>query len=277
MHRGRISLIHVAITAMLTLGVTAILTSIAYTSSVLAFIGLGLVFWGAILLYIRPEEYTKKVLLEAALSPSLTTLNEMIQEFAYKGDATYLPPKYFTHPGTTKIYVSKRKDASLPTPEKIQKYENQPVARTTRGLLLTPPGIHMARLLEKSLGTSFIVMDLENLQRKLPKHFIENLEIAENLEIQVENNKTGRKTDGTTSPLPMKNTTIHAKITKPIYENKSKETRDPQQSNVLIGCPISSAIAIAITKAAGKPVRITDLKSSEDGNILEASYEIIGG
>jgi hypothetical protein len=46
MHRGRISLIHAAITAMLTLGVTAILTSIAYTSSVLAFIGLGLVFWG---------------------------------------------------------------------------------------------------------------------------------------------------------------------------------------------------------------------------------------
>ena len=277
MHRARISLIHAAITAMLTLGVTAILTSIAYTSSILAFIGLGLIFWGAILLYIKPEEYTKKVLLEAALSPSLTTLNEMIQEFAYKGDATYLPPKYFTHPGTTKIYVPKRKDASLPTPEEIQKYENQPVARTTQGLLLTPPGIQMSRLLEKSLGKSFIVMDLESLQRKLPKHFIENLEIAENLEIQVENNKTGKKTDGTTSPLPMKNTTIHAKITKPIYEIKFKQTEESQQSNALIGCPISSAIAIAITKAAGKPVRITDLKSSDDGNILEASYEIIEG
>ena len=277
MHHVRISLIHAAITAMLTLGVTAILTSIAYTSSILAFIGLGLVFWGAILLYIKPEEYTKKVLLEAALSPSLTTLNEMIQEFAYKGDATYLPPKYFTHPGTTKIYVPKRKDASLPTPEETQKYENQPVARTTQGLLLTPPGTEMSRLLEKSLGTSFIVMNLENLQRKLPKHFIENLEIAENLEIQVENNKTGKKTDGTTSPLPMKNTTIHAKITKPIYEIIFKQTEDSQQSNVLIGCPISSAIAIAITKAAGKPVRITDLKSSEDGNTLEASYEIIEG
>jgi hypothetical protein len=262
---------------MLTLGVAAILTSIAYTSSVLAFIGLGLAFWGAILLYIRPEEYTKKVLLEAVLSPSLTTLNEMIQEFAYKGDATYLPPKYFAHPGTTKIYVSKRKDASLPAPEEIQKYENQPVARTTQGLLLTPPGTQMSRLLEKSLGTSFIVMDLESLQRKLPKHFIENLEIAENLEIQVENNKTGKKTDGTTSPLPMKNTSIHAKITKPIYEIIFKQTEDSQQSNALIGCPISSAIAIAIAKAAGKPVRITDLKSSEDGNILEASYEIIEG
>jgi len=277
MHRVRISLIHAAITAMLTLGATAILTSIAYASSVLAFIGLGLVFWGAILLYIRPEEYTKKVLLDAALSPSLTTLNEMIQEFAYKGDAIYLPPKYFAHPGTTKIYVSKRKDASLPTPEEIQKLQNQPVARTTQGLLLTPPGIHMARLLEKSLGTSFIVMDLENLQQKLPKCFIENLEIAENLEIQAENNRTGRKTDGTTSPLLMKNTTVHAKITKPIYENKSKETKDSRQSNALIGCPISSAIAIAITRAAGKPVRITDLKNSEDGNILEASYEIIEG
>jgi hypothetical protein len=40
-------------------------------------------------------------------------------------------------------------------------------------------------------------------------------------------------------------------------------------------CPVCSAIAIAITKATGKPVRITDTKNSEDGNTIEASYEII--
>ena len=247
---------------ILALGLIALAISIVYASSILAFIGLGLTFWGAILLYIRPEEYTKKVLLEAALSPSLATLNQMIQEFSYKGDVTYLPPKYFADPETTKIYVSKHKDTSLPTPEQIQKYENQPVARTPQGMLLTPPGIQLSKLLEKSLGTTFIRTDLKNLQQNLPRLFIENLEIAENLEIRTEDNIT-------------KSTTIYAKITKPFYADTFKEAEEPSQLTASIGGPICSTIAIAITKATGKPIRITDTKSSEDGNTIEASYEII--
>jgi hypothetical protein len=81
---------------MLLLGTASLAASIGYNSSILAFIGLGLAFWGAVLLYIRPEEYTKKTLLEAALSSSLVTLDQMIKELGYTGDATYLPPKYFT-------------------------------------------------------------------------------------------------------------------------------------------------------------------------------------
>ena len=260
---------------MLLLGTISLIASISYNSSILAFIGLGLVFWGAVLLYIRPEEYTKKVLLEAALSPSLATLNQMIRELGYRGDTTYLPPKYFANPETTKIYISKYKDTSLPTPEQVQKYENQPIARTTQGMLLTPPGIQLSKLLEKSLGTSFIKIDLKNLQQNLPKLFIENLEIAENLELQAENDVTQRKEDYPASPTQMKSTTVHAKITKPIYGDIFKEAEEPSQITVSIGCPICSAIAIAITKATGKPVRIVDTKRSEDGNTIEASYEII--
>ncbi len=275
-YRITVSSTRVVITAMFTLGVIAIIASIYSVSSILVFIGLGLLFWGAILLYIKPEEYPKKALLEATLSPSLTTLYEMIQKFAYKGKPTYLPPKYFAHPGTTKIYIAKRKDAGLPTPEEIQKYENQPLARTAQGLLLMPPGIQVSRLLEKSLRTSFIAIDFETLQLKLPKLFVENREIAENLEIQAEDNKASNRTDGTASPLWMKNK-IHVRITKPFYGNLFKEISGPQQSNALIGCPISSAIAIAIAKTTCKPVRIIDLKNSKDGNVLEASYEIIEG
>jgi hypothetical protein len=199
----------------------------------------------------------------------------MIQELGYKGDATYLPPKYFTDPETTKIYMPKQKSTILPTPEQIQNYKNQPIARTTQGLLLTPPGIQLSKLLEKSLGKSFIQADLESLQQNLPKLFIEDLEIAENLEIQAENDMTERKGDDLASLTQTKNTTIHAKITKPIYGTMLKEAENSPQSNALIGCPVCSAIAIAITKATGKPVRITDTKISEDGNAIEASYEII--
>ena len=247
---------------MLTLGTIALVASSISTSTILAFIGLGLAFWGAILLYIRPEEYTKKVLLEAALSPSLTTLNEMIQEFSYKGDVTYLPPKYFADPETTKIYISKHKDTSLPTPKQVQKYENQPVARTPRGMLLTPPGIQLSKLLEKSLGTSFIKIDLKNLQQNLPRLFIENLEIAENLEIRAEDDVT-------------KSTTIHAKITKPFYADTFKEAEEPSRLTGLIGGPICSAIACALAKATGKPITIDKEEQSQDGKTTRIQYHIV--
>lgn len=273
--RTRINLVNSAIVTMLVLGTVSLAASIGHNSTTLAFIGLGLVFWGAVLLYIRPEEYTRKTLLEAALSPSLRTLNQIILELGYTGDATYLPPKYFTDPETTRICVSKYKYASPPTPEQIQPYENQPLARTAQGLLLTPPGFELSKLLEKSLGKSFIKTDLENLQQSLPKIFIEDLEIAQNLELQAENDTSKPQKGNTASLTTVKNTTIHATITKPIIRNKLEKSEEPIQITSSILSPICSAIAIAITKATGKPVRITDTKNSEDGETTEATYEIL--
>ena len=272
--RMRITAVGSAIVTMLLLGAISLAASIRYDSSTLAFIGLGLVFWGAVLLYIRPEEYTKKTLLEAALSPSFATLNRMIQELGYTGDATYLPPKFFTNPETAKMYIPKKKNATLPTPEQTQPYEDQPLAQTTEGLLLTPPGVQLSKLLEKQLGKSFIQTDLENLRQNLPRLFIEDLEIAQNLEIQPQNDTTEKKEDQA-FVNHLKSTTINAILTRPIYRTLFTETEDPQQPTGLIGGPICSAIAIALTKATGKPVRIKTVKNSEDSNTVEATYEIL--
>jgi hypothetical protein len=259
--RFRITQVDAISLIMLIAGSAALAVSVFYSSSTVAFIGLGLTFWGAILLYIKPEERSK-TLLGAALSPSLTTLNQMIQELGYKGETTYLPPRYFTDPETTRIYVSKRKSGSLPTPEVIQRYENQLVARTTQGMLITPPGVQLSKLLEKSLRKSFIRISLEDLLRKLPKLFIEDLEIAENLEFQREKGMN-------------QNPTIHTRIIKPLYTGIFEEADGSSNTTGSIGGPICSAIAIAITKATGKPVRIVETRSSKKGNTLEVTYEII--
>jgi hypothetical protein len=268
--------IGITVLALLLLGAVSLTVSIGYDSSILAFIGLGLIFWGAILLYIKPEQNVSKTLLEATLSPSLTTLNQMIQDLGYKGDTTYLPPKYFANPDTTKIYISKYKNTSLPTPELIQPYENQPVTRTTQGLLITPPGIQLSKLMEKSLGTTFIKTDLKDLEQKLPKIVIEDLEIAENIEIQEENNPTNGKEDPAVSSTETKNILINTKITKPIYKDVFKDD-DSSQIAGTIGSPVCSAIAVALTRATGKPVRITNTSNSEDDNTVEVTYMIIEG
>jgi hypothetical protein len=252
------SLTKAAIWAFLGLGSVALLTSIVYVSSILAFIGLGLMFWGALLLYIQSEEYTKKVLLDAAVLPPLATLNQIIHELDYKGKAIYLPPKYLKDPETNKLYIPKQKEGKLPTPEHILKQERQLFLKNPQGILLTPPGAQLTKLFEKILDTSFAKTDLQYITQNMPKLFIEDLEIAENLEIETRYD------------------TIHIKITNAILKDVSNENRKLSHVYGTIGCPICSAIACALTKTTGKPIIIEEIQTSEDGNTIEATYRILG-
>jgi len=244
--------------SFLGVGSAALFISIVYVSSILAFIGLGLVFWGALLLYIQPEEYTKKVLLDAAVLPSLGTLNQIIHELDYKGKAIYLPPKYLKDPEASKVYIPKQKEGKLPTPEHILKQESPLFLKNPQGILLTPPGSQLTKLFEKTLDTSFAKTDLQYVTQNMPKLFIEDLEIAENLEIET------------------KHDLIHVKITNSILNDICNENRKLSQVYGTIGCPLCSAIACALTKATGKPITIEMIQTSEDDKIIEATYRILG-
>jgi hypothetical protein len=246
----------IASVTMLVLGAAALALSILYAYSLLAFIGLGLTFWGAIILYIRPEDYTKKAVLDASILPSLTTLEQIVRELGFKGDVTYLPPKYFEDPDTTRIYVAKREGSNLPAPEQIETHENQLIVKNPQGMLLTPPGLELTRLLEKTTKTSFTKVDVKYLQENMPKLFVEDLEIAENLDIQIEND------------------TVRVTITNSVF-NEAPQNKSELHVIGKIGTPLCSAIACALTKASGRPVMIEDIHPSADGKTTEITYQII--
>lgn len=260
---------------LISAGAIALALSINYTSSILAFIGLGLVFWGAILLYIQPEEYTKKVLLDAAVLPFLATLNQIMEELDYKGKAIYLPPKYLIHPEANKVYIPKQKDGKLPAPEQILKHEGQLFIKNPQGIVLTPPGAELTKLIEKTLGTSLTKVDLKHLQQNLPKLFIEDLEIAENLEMEIKQDKVIRKTNESVFLTKAKHHTIHVKITNSVYKDICREARKLQRIYSSIGCPICNAIACALAKATAKPVIIENIDLSADGETIEANFRLL--
>ena len=106
---------------LLILGLIALAVSIIYESTLLAFIGLSLTFWGPLLLYINPEKHVKLTLLDSTVIPSIANLDQILTELKYQGKPIYLPPKYLGASEDTKIYILKQKDADLPTPEQIQK------------------------------------------------------------------------------------------------------------------------------------------------------------
>jgi len=260
---------------LLALGLIALAFSIIYTSSILAFIGLGLTFWGTVTLYIASEKYVKQTLLNSIIIPSLSNLNQILTELGYQGKAVYLPPKYLKDPETSKVYIPKNKNTKLPTPEEIQQKEDKTFLKNPEASLITPPGTSLSKLLEQTLGTSFTKVKLENLQKNLSKLFIEDLEIAEDLEIQTKPTEVAQKVADSISIIQLKNDTIQVKITNSIYDGVCKEARTLTHICGSIGCPICSAIACAIAKASGKPVTIEKTESTEDGKVIEAYYRII--
>lgn len=253
---------------LIIIGATSILFSIFFVSQILAFIGLGLLFWGIILLYIQPGEYTKKVLLDAVTPPTIETLNEMINTLDYRGNAFYLPPKYLNDPEANKVFLPKQSEDTPPQPNRILKQENQIFLKNPKGILFTPPGAQLAKLFEKRLGTTFTQTNLQHFKQNLPKLFIEDLEIAEDVEIEIKSSKSSTQKSGTNYG------TIHISVTNSTFEHKSEKNSRISHIYNTIGSPITSALACALTKVTGQPLTILDTQSSENGKAFEVTYQI---
>jgi len=242
--------------AILSAGSIALALSINYTSSILAFIGLGLIFWGGLLLYIRPERYVKETLLNKISLPPLVSLNEIIIELGYKSKGVHLPPKYFANFESVKVYFGTEDNAKLPTPKEIQEEENRAFLKNHRGMLITAPGSDLVKLFEKTLGTDFTRTNLQYLEENIPRLLVD-LEIVQNAEMHSTNNDVNIKVEGS--------------VTKSVCEEIRK------LSNVCgsLGCPLCSSIALALAKATGKPVIIDRDVTSEDGRIIEITYRLL--
>ncbi len=266
--KPRVSLVKATCWTLLGIGAFSLIVSIISVSQILALIGISLVFCGAILLYIQPEEYTKTALLDAITPLSFETLNQIINELGYRGKAIYLPPKYFENPEANKAYLPKRLEEKPPEPNLILKQENQFFLNYPEGILFTPPGAQLTKLFEKRLGISFTQVNLEYIKQNLPKLFIDDLEIAENLEIEIKPSKFSTEKTGTNYSI------IQVRITNSIFKKMVKENPKLSQIYNTIGSPLSNAIACTLAKVTGKPLIIDNIQSYKDGNIIEVTYKI---
>jgi len=243
--------------AILCIGAALLAAAILYASQIPAFVGLGLIFWGFILTLIQTEEYVKETVMNATALSSLKTLNQILQELNYEGKAIFLPPKYLQDPEENKAYIPKLENWELPKPEQIYGQQESIFIKNPEGILISPPGSELTRLFEKTLETSFTRINLEYLRQNMPKLLIEDLEIAQNFELEEADGK------------------IYARIENSIYRSLIKDLEKMSSIWGKIGCPLSSAIACALTKATGKPVTIEAQKISKDGRTIEIEYRLI--
>jgi hypothetical protein len=242
--------------SMFCLGITVLMASMAYTSSSSAFIGLGLIFWGAIITYIQTEDYVKETLLDATVLPPLEMLGQIIIELKYKGTAVYLPPDYLKG-SETKIYIPKQKNLVIPTAQEIQNRKDYLFVDKPKGILITPPGIRLVHLLEEELKKDLANVGMQHVQEQLMKLLTKDLEIAQNFEFEVEDNE------------------VHVGIKSSAFRALFKEITDLSSLRFSLGCPISSAIACVLARATGKPVIMRNWQTSDNSKKLQIDYLIL--
>jgi len=260
---------------ILIIGLFSITASILYSSTILAFIGLGLTFWGALLFYIKPKHYIQSALLPSTTLPILTTINQIIKELNLKGKAVYLPPRSLDEIRSGKAFIPSKKETDIPPSEELT--GEKIFHENPDGILLTPPGVSLANLFEDTLGTSFTKVDLNYLQNNMPKLLIEDLEIAEDVEIEVKTSEVKKKLTGSISLIQTKNDGVYVKIIGSIYSDLCKKARELSSLCETIGCPLCSSIAVALSRITGKPVTIEEAKPSQDGETIEVQYRILEG
>lgn len=237
---------------------TALLSlSIIYSSSILALIGLGLLFWGVIFTYITTSEYVKKVLLDTTLKAWQETLNHIVNKLEYRGETLYLPPQFFNTTNTYKAYISKSKLKTVPTAEMMPRQKlDFLIARIARpqAVLVTPPGVELAQLFEKTLEKDFITTSLQDLKRYLPEVLIEELEVTSCFDLAIENDLIRVTIDDSFFRIPETETKLSS-----LYKYFSS--------------PLICAVACVLAKATGIPVVI--LKTHNKGKIVTVDYRLL--
>lgn len=252
---SRKRIIRIAVFAMLALGIGLTVTSGIYVSSFLAILGVAIIFWGAILLYITPTKQVPLTLLNASALSNTSNIERILSEHNAAQKGVYLPPKNLIDIESSLIFIPEKPNQPLPKREDTT--DQKLIAPNQKGIFLTPPGLSLSRIFEQELGVSFTKTDIKYIQEKLPKLLIETMGLAENVEIQTQN------------------ITITTQIAGNILSEVCQETRKLPRTHEAVGCLLPSAIACALAKATGKPIVIANEKQSQDNKTTVIEYHVV--
>lgn len=244
-------------------GISALTLSIITISQTLAFIGLGLTFWGALFLLITPIRYVEGSLMVTTISSSYSNTDRILNDLKYNGKGYHVPPypECVSLPEHLKglkemvVFISKDQESNT-TPSIEQMAQGKFLVNEPKGLLLTPPGLGLLNQIEKKSRVDFTKTALIDLCEILPRQILDNYSLAKEIDMTIKENE------------------IDIRITDSIYKNLYTQEK-PNKSILLLGCPIISSIACAIAKTSGKPVTIQKLAFSEDGLNITATYQIM--
>jgi len=249
--------------AFLVPGILALIFSITMQSQVLAFIGLGLTFWGALFYLVRPITYVRGSLLSTTATTLYQTIDRIIRDLNCNGKPVYVPPypekaylpQHLKGLKETVTFIPAEAKSTAPPIEEMA--TSKFITRNPKGVILIAPGSSYLGQFERLFRMDITKMNLDDLVSSLPQVILENFQLAKEIEIKTQNNQ------------------IHIKITDSIYRSLYEE--ETLKSVRLLGDPLLSALICIIAKATGKQATIQTLDTSTNAETVEATVELKEG
>jgi hypothetical protein len=211
---------------------------------VAAFIGLGLVFWGALFIFAKNGKYVESSLVNATAQSAYSTTDRMINDLKLNGQAYYLPayphdvsvPQYLSKLREPVVFISESMDGK-PSIEELT--AGKFLCEKSRGVFIASPGSGLMTQMEKKLRRDFSTLDIEDLAAVLSKSLTEQFNLAKSVEITVSDGAVNLKAAGI------------------LYEDLYR-ANPPFKSLSVLGCPVVSAVASTLAKYSGKIVIIKE-------------------
>jgi hypothetical protein len=225
-------------------GVFSLGFSVLLNLQVVAFIGLGLTFWGAIFAVTRNGKYVESTILDSSAKSSYSTLDRMINDLKFSGQGFYIPaypqdvvlPDYLKNLKDPVVFISENFDGKTSVDELAA---GKFLSSKTQGVFLVAPGSGIMAQMEKQLRMDLSKVNLQDLTELIPKCLTEMFNLTKTAEMTL-------LPDG-----------AQFKATGNLYESFYR-TDTPLKSVRLLGCPVVSAVASAFAKSSGKTVVIKE-------------------
>jgi len=249
------------------IGAASLLFSYLWNSLILTFIGLGIVLWGILIIYISPSRHVRAELLSSISSSMQKCMDKLVTYMGYTGNAMFFHPRNLTGLGHGYVMIPhyaaqiegdlKAKIDAL----NLLPYGNDgsmpSIYLHPKGMFLAAPSQGLVDLLEKELGINFATVDLRYVQEALPKLLMEELKIVDDASIEENDNGTIviRFAGGPCTDL---------------CRFVSEETKLGNH----LGCPLCSAVALVVSKVRGKPVSILETKITDD-SMISTTYAVL--
>lgn len=239
---------------LLALGFILLISAVIYSHSVLALIGIALVFWGPLLLYIRPTRFVRNEILESIIPEPLRSYNNIIKELRYQGTPQYISPNTLWGMRNTVIYIPKTDNTPKPTSEQLS--ANKTFIEKPQAIKLIPLGQLLSRLLEDQLKINFSTVDINYLKNNLEKVIIEGLEIAESFQLESQGS------------------TVYVEVKGAIFSDVILEKSENDKQHH-IGDPFNSAIACILSRSTKCPVIIEKIEKNFKNNTLKTTFKLL--
>jgi hypothetical protein len=232
---------------LLMVGFVLVALSIDLDNYLIGFLSLTLIFMGGLFLYVRPTKFLQQSIAEYNLRESQEICKKIVAEQDYRGIPTYMANLSVIDSGDVDLFIGKMSGEIIPKTNTVEGTQN---FIGSDFIKMTPLGLGLCKLIEDESRLNFSVTRQEYLMNIIRKIIIEDLELANKLDIRVNENK------------------INFKIQKPAL---------PELANVGIGIHgfLTSAIACCVAKSSNQPVIIENYSEARNGEEISFDIKII--